>query len=141
MARMKSEFLYQYYRLHRPSTRARMLANTESLAVWGSRFAPMSNWVAGNPFTRWLNEKLFNLDSRRIPPSFSRRTFLHWWSHHCENQNGNAASPPDAVLFADTFTNYYEPHHAVAAVHPRDGVIAPSRYWSSNGYATDRLTG
>ena len=116
MARMKSEFLYQYYQHHRPSARTRLLAGAERIAVWGSRFAPLSNYITRNSLTRWFNEKLFNLDSRRIPPTFARRTFLHWWSRHCENNNGNSQSDPEAALFADTFTNYHEPIHAIAAV-------------------------
>ena len=115
MARMKSEFLYQYYQRHRPSARTRLLARAESLAIWGSRFAPLSNYIAQNGLTRWFNEKLFDLDRRRIPPTYARPTFLHWWSRHCENNNGNSQAEPEAALFADTFTNYHEPQHAIAA--------------------------
>ncbi len=114
MARIKSEFLHQYYKRHRPSARTRLLARAERLAVWGSRFAPFSNYIAGNGLTRRLNEKLFGLDHRRIPPPFAKTTFLQWWKRHCHN--GNSDGEPDAAIFADTFTNYHEPVHAIAAV-------------------------
>jgi hypothetical protein len=48
MARMKSEFLHQYRLCHGVQRRARLLADIDKLAAWGSRFAPMSNWLAGS---------------------------------------------------------------------------------------------
>ena len=115
MARLKSEFLHQYQLRHGASWRARILANADTLAVWGSRFAPLSNWVAGNFLVRWLNEKLWGLDHRRLPPSFARQTFLDWWRRNGE-QYGAEEEDPQLVVFADTFTNYHEPQHAQAAV-------------------------
>ena len=115
MARLKSEFLHQYQLCHGASWRSRILANAETLAVWGSRFAPLSNWIASNFLVRWLNEKLWGLDQRRLPPSFARETFLDWWGTNRE-QYGGREGGPQLVVFADTFTNYHEPQHARAAV-------------------------
>ena len=114
MARMKSEFLYQYQRAHGITWRSRMLAHAEPLARWGSRMAPLSNWVVQHPLTRWLNEKVLHLDRRRTPPSYARRTFIDWWAAQEEAQrDAHAAS---VALFADTFTTFHEPQHAIAAV-------------------------
>ncbi len=115
MARLKSEFLHQYQLRHGASWRSRILANADTLAVWGSRFAPLSNWTAGNFLVRWLNEKLFGLDQRRLPPSFARQTFLDWWARNGERY-GAEEDDPQVAVFADTFTNYHEPQHAQAAV-------------------------
>ena len=114
MARMKSEFLHQYQRRHGASRRARLLAQTERLAHWGSRLAPLSNWAAGGVGGRWLAEKLLGLDRRRPLPLFARRSFLDWWALHQEQYRA-APTAPRVVLFADTFTNYHEPQHAIAA--------------------------
>src|SRR3954466_12397134 len=46
MARFKSEFLADYWSRHGISTHARVLGNARSVAQMGSRFAPVSNWVA-----------------------------------------------------------------------------------------------
>ena len=48
MASLKSEFLAEYWTRHGTPLRARALANVERLAAWGSRFAPMSNWIASS---------------------------------------------------------------------------------------------
>ena len=117
MARMKSEFLYQFHRRHGAPLRSRVLAAAERAAVWGSRLAPLSNWKLGNPLSRWLGEVLLGLDRRRRLPRFSRSTFLAWWA-----RNGSAAvagGEPGGrrvAVFADTFTNHYEPEHGIATV-------------------------
>ena len=116
MARMKSEFLHQYQQKFGSSLRTRCLAQTERLAVWGSRMAPLSNWLVQNPFQRWLNEKLLGIDRRRIPPNFTQHTFLHQWSKQAISQNHPDSKDKTSVaIFVDTFTNYYEPQHAMAA--------------------------
>ncbi|PON11370.1 oxidoreductase, partial [Candidatus Entotheonella serta] len=79
MARMKSEYLHQYQREHGATWRSRILAHAEQLAIWGSRMAPLSNWIVQHPLTRWVNEKVLHLDRRRTPPSYARHTFLDWW--------------------------------------------------------------
>jgi FAD/FMN-containing dehydrogenase/Fe-S oxidoreductase len=112
MARMKSEYLHQYQQRYGTSWRSRLLAHAEQLAVWGSRLAPVSNWLVQHPATRWLNEKLLRLDRRRMPPRYARQTFLHWWAtQHGAQQPG----APEIALFADTFSNFHEPQHAIAA--------------------------
>ncbi len=117
MARMKSEYLYQYQREHGATWRSRILAHAEQLAIWGSRMAPLSNWIVQHPITRWVNEKVLHLDRRRVPPSYARHTFLDWWAAQEASvaERGQDVKNPIA-LFADTFTTFHEPEHAIAAV-------------------------
>jgi FAD/FMN-containing dehydrogenase/Fe-S oxidoreductase len=119
MARVKSEFFHQYQRKHGTPARSSLISRTDRLAAWGSRLAPLSNAIARNRATRALMEKIFKLDRRRLPPSYSRKTFLNWWqstgvglqgSHHTQGTLEKIA------IFSDTFTNYHEPDHAIAAV-------------------------
>ncbi|ETX00629.1 MAG: hypothetical protein ETSY2_38700, partial [Candidatus Entotheonella gemina] len=115
MARMKSEYLHQYQRQHGTTWRSRMLAHAEQLAIWGSRMAPMSNWIVQHPLTRWVTEKVLHLDRRRIPPSYARHTFLDWWAAQ-EALVAERGQETPMALFADTFTTFHEPQHAIAAV-------------------------
>jgi Fe-S oxidoreductase len=63
-----------------------------------------------------LNEKLLAIDRRRIPPNFAPQTFLHQWSKQAISQNHPDSKDKTSVaIFVDTFTNYYEPQHAMAA--------------------------
>jgi FAD/FMN-containing dehydrogenase/Fe-S oxidoreductase len=113
MARMKSEFLHQYRLRHGTSRRSRLLAHVDRLAEWGTRTAPLSNWLAGNLPVRWLMDVILGLDCRRMPPRFARETFLYWWN--AQDKRIDDASRKVA-LFADTFTNFHEPAIPIAAV-------------------------
>ena len=111
MARLKSEFLHQYHTRHRASFRERVLSRADQIALWGSRLAPLSNWLAGAGVVRSLNERLFGLDRRRPLPAFAGRPFTQSW------RNGKKrAAGLQVALFADTFSNFYEPSHLANAV-------------------------
>jgi FAD/FMN-containing dehydrogenase/Fe-S oxidoreductase len=124
VARFKSEFLADYWQRHGTPLHARVLGNVSALAAWGSRLAPLSNWVAGSGPARRLNERLLGIDRRRRLPWFKRRTL---------RTLASADTPqPDALLFADTFTNHYDPEIGLAAMRvlQRAGVrtaLAPNR--------------
>ena len=118
MARLKSEFLHQYRLRHGAPRGARWLSRIDQIARWGSRLAPLSNWVASSTGVRRLNEWALGVDRRRALPAFSRRTFIDWWSRR--DAAGQATGPSnrtsDVVLFADTFSNHFEPDQLIAAV-------------------------
>jgi FAD/FMN-containing dehydrogenase/Fe-S oxidoreductase len=117
MARLKSEFLCQYHREHGAPLRSRVLASVERAAIWGSRLAPGSNWILGNRLARWLNEMILGIDRRRALPEFSRQTLTAWWKRHVAlGHDGEDRGRSRVALFADTFTNYYEPLHGIATV-------------------------
>ena len=103
MARFKSEFLADYWNRHGTPLRARLLGNVDRLSVWGSRFAPISNWLSMG--------SLAGVDSRRSLPAWKRQTFARWFAR---NGNGTAGAP--VTLFNDTFINHYDPEIGVAAV-------------------------
>jgi FAD/FMN-containing dehydrogenase/Fe-S oxidoreductase len=103
VARFKSEFLAAYWTRHDVPRRVKLLGHIDRLARWGSRLAPLSNVLAASAPVRWLNERLFELDSRRTPPRWARKTFARQFAAIA----GRAT--PDVLLFNDTFTNYYDP--------------------------------
>jgi FAD/FMN-containing dehydrogenase/Fe-S oxidoreductase len=111
MARFKSEFLADYWNRHGTPLKARTLGNVHQMAVWGSRFAPVSNWIACSFPARWLNEKLLNLDRRRCPPPWRHQTLERWLANHPRPKRGAPVS-----LFNDTFTNHYDPEIGIAAI-------------------------
>ena len=101
--------------------RNRVFGNVASPGRWGSRLAPVSNWMSRSRLMRWLNEKLLGIDRRRRPPTFVRQTLRRQSASLAEKGDAalcpkRAASPFRALLFPDTFTNYYEPEIGMAAV-------------------------
>jgi Fe-S oxidoreductase len=108
MARFKSEFLADYWRRHGTPLATRVIGNARTLAEWGSRFAPLSNWLANSAPGRLVNEALSGVDRRRKVPQFVRRTL--------DRMAPAADAQAGAVLFTDTFTNYYDPQIGMAAL-------------------------
>ncbi len=112
MARFKSEFLADYWKRHGTPLRARALGNIHRLSVWGSRFAPLSNWIAASGPMRWTMEKLLGIDRRRVLPAWKRQTFERWLAGN--RRKGVAGTR--VTLFNDTFLNHYDPEIGVAAL-------------------------
>jgi FAD/FMN-containing dehydrogenase/Fe-S oxidoreductase len=108
VARFKSEFLADYWSRHGTSPEARLLGNIRTVAALGSRIAPLANRLAASPTIRTINERIFGIDRRRTLPRFRRRTFAQ--------QAPIADDSCEAVIFNDTFTNYYDPDIGVAAL-------------------------
>jgi FAD/FMN-containing dehydrogenase/Fe-S oxidoreductase len=121
VARFKSEFLASYWQRHGTPLRARMLGHVHALSRWGSRLAPISNIIAGSAPARWMNQRMAGIDARRKPPAWSSRTFAERFQAECASpavDGARAVSRTDAtaVVFNDTFTNYYNPGVGVAGV-------------------------
>jgi len=113
MASFKSEFLADYWSRHGTPWRARALGHIHQLSVWGSRLAPVSNWISASPPGRWLNEKLFDIDRRRSLPAWKRETFARWLAR---NPRPVGTGNGSVALFNDTFTNHYDPEIGIAAL-------------------------
>ncbi len=107
VARFKSEFLAAYHSRHGVPLDAKVLGNVHRLAQWGSLLAPLSNWIAGSTPGRLLNQAILGVDARRTPPRWNSRP---WRSRHATKAS------EQALLFCDTFTNYYDPEIGEAAV-------------------------
>ncbi|MGE3958403.1 MAG: FAD-binding and (Fe-S)-binding domain-containing protein [Vicinamibacterales bacterium] len=105
VARFKSEFLADYYRRRGTPLRARLLGHAHDLGRWGSRLAPLSNLVARSGVARWVNEQLFGLDQRRVPPAWAAEPFTAQYARAFGAPTGDV----DVHLFVDTFTNFHTP--------------------------------
>jgi FAD/FMN-containing dehydrogenase/Fe-S oxidoreductase len=110
VARFKSEFLADYWSRHGVPLHARVLGNARSVAEWGSRFGRLSNWVMNSALGKSVAARWLGIDARRGLPAFAPRTLA---------QMASGDASPDrwqAVLFNDTFTNFYEPEIGLAAL-------------------------
>ena len=117
VARFKSEFLADYWQRHGTPLHARALGNARAAAEWGSRLAPLSNWIVNSGVGRRINERLLGIDKRRALPRFARRTL----AQHAKGRLPSTSLRPgkvahDVLLFNDTFTNHYDPEIGLAAL-------------------------
>ena len=116
MARFKSEFLADYWSRYGTPLRASALGNVDRISVWGSRFAPLANWLNGATLIRWLNEQVLDIDHRRTLPAYKRQTFERWLARNRGALWSRPLACRQVTLFNDTFTNHYDPQIGIAAL-------------------------
>ena len=111
MAKMKIEFMHHWQHAHGLALRERMIAH---LPRWAPRAAAMpmlANLREFLPGAKSLGERWLGLSARRSLPRWRRDTFLRH-----DATTAGVDDQADVVLFVDTFTNYFEPENARAAV-------------------------
>lgn len=114
VAKLKVEFLAQYYQTHRPSLGTVVMAHTGRLNRIGSALAPVSNWLARLPGAAYLTEKLFSVDRRRQLPTFKHDHFGRWFGRHAPHPR--AGQRGKVILLDDCLTSFCEPNINRAAV-------------------------
>ncbi len=114
MAKIKYEFLDQYYREHRRPLRTKMVGEIHRLSAITSPVAPIANAVNRSFPARWLLEKTVGFDRSRPAPTVVRNTFQKWFDSH---QPATTGARGDIVLFHDTFTNFNHPEIGIASTH------------------------
>ena len=113
MAKMKIEFLHHYHGRHGWPLKERLIAYLPRYAPAAARVAALLNLRDQAPLLAWLSEKMLGLSARRALPKWRARPFLRSAAGRYQ------VRPPgdcDVVLLADTFTNYFEPENATAAL-------------------------
>ncbi|HEY5682955.1 MAG TPA: FAD-linked oxidase C-terminal domain-containing protein, partial [Sulfuricaulis sp.] len=112
MARMKIEFMYHYSRRHGLRLKDRLIAWLPRYAPRAARLGFLLNLRDRIPGLPWLSEKLLGFSSRRPFPRWRRDVF------DLERESASAApgNGAEVVLLADTFTTYFEPDNARAAL-------------------------
>jgi Fe-S oxidoreductase len=109
MATYKAEFLAHYYERRLRPRQAYALG----LVMWWARAAAkaplLANLLADNP----LGKRLAGIAPQRTPPRFAAESFASWFGRRGgpRVQGGRRV-----ILWPDTFTNYFEPDVAKAAV-------------------------
>jgi Fe-S oxidoreductase len=109
MARMKVEFLHHWHRRHGLPLKERLVAHLPRWAPWAARMPWIFNLRNASPLLRALTERVVGIAAQRTLPRWRGDTFL---------RSAAAASDarPEVVLLVDTFTNYFEPDNAHAAL-------------------------
>lgn len=101
VAKMKAEFLQQYYNKNGVPFRANLIANFSkqmklvSIAPWAF------NWFYGVEFFRKTANRLVGFHPDRTMPKLADQTLLSWYKKH-----KSASSNKRVYLFCDEFTNY-----------------------------------
>jgi Fe-S oxidoreductase len=114
MARIKFEFLANYYEVHSVPLPVRFFANIAFFSRLASGpLAPLINWSTDNTLVRWGLEKFMGIDRRRTLPKFAPVPFTTWFKNR--KTKPAQTNQKQVVLFNDTFNTYNDPEIAIAA--------------------------
>tara|TARA_Y100001970_G_scaffold145421_2_gene178569 strand:- start:12358 stop:15264 length:2907 start_codon:yes stop_codon:yes gene_type:complete len=112
MAKIKSEFLYNYNKKNGTPLASRIIGNIHLLNSLGSKFSFVTNLIFKSFLFRQINEKVLGFDSRRPLPALSNFTFEKWFKSH---KTKSSKSRGKVILFHDTYMNFNHPESGVAA--------------------------
>jgi FAD/FMN-containing dehydrogenase/Fe-S oxidoreductase len=112
VAKLKAEFLQQYYDANGIPFRSRLIANFSKSAKLGSMMPSAYNFFIKNNFTGKLIKKISGFAVERSMPELYKTTLRKWNKKSIENrrQTTKGGQPPTVngqlFLFCDEFTNY-----------------------------------
>ena len=113
MAKIKFEFLAQYYKKHGIPLRSRMFGDIAKVSRLASGIlAPVFNGVLGSPPVRFILDRALGISMQRKMPTFARQPFTTWF----RRRSRNGQQKQQVVLFHDTFNTFNDPHVSIAAV-------------------------
>jgi len=131
MAKLKAEFLQQYYDANGVPFRSKLIANFTASATLGALVPALYNFAMTAPFVRTLVKKTSGFASRRSMPTMYKTTLRKWWKKHRKQMMGDgvqstvntkslsaisASSSKKVYLFCDEFTNYNDTEIGIKAI-------------------------
>ncbi|GAB3979699.1 FAD-binding and (Fe-S)-binding domain-containing protein [Spirosoma terrae] len=102
VAKLKAEFLQQYYDSNGIPIRSRLIANFARLSGLASLVPWVWNGVLGTPSLRRLANRMVGFHPERTMPLLSNTTLKNWAKRREKNTNATRT----VLLFCDEFTNY-----------------------------------
>ena len=114
MAKMKIEFLHQYYQKHRLPIKEYLVAFLPRYAHWAGNFSFLLNLRDQIPGLAKLSELLLGFSSRRRLPRWRRDQFNA--EKEISRQSPVEENAREVVLLVDTFNTCFEPENARAAL-------------------------
>jgi len=104
VAKLKAEFLQQYYDANGVPFRSKLIANFTTAAKMASLFPSLYNFIISNTITGAVIKILSGFAIKRSMPKISKVTLEKWFekNYTSKNTEGNKK----VYLFCDEFTNY-----------------------------------
>ena len=115
MAKLKYEFLDNYYKDNKRPFRNKFFAEIARYSRLGSKFAPIANLGARSPLGRFFSSAILGVHPNRQLPRFASPNLAQWFANR-KSDNLRGAAKGTVALFNDTFMNYNYPEIGIAAV-------------------------
>ena len=126
VATYKAEFLSHYYAGRLRPRAAYAMGLIHLWAHWGSRAPAIANWLTQTPAIEAAVRRLAGISPDRKIPEMALQTFRSWFSRReqprppargaAARSRSVPATPSRVLLWPDTFSNYFQPQAARAAV-------------------------
>ncbi|UCF60723.1 MAG: FAD-binding protein [Anaerolineaceae bacterium] len=111
MAKIKAEFLHNYYRQHGTPLRAQIFGNIAKMYSIGQHYAALATRLLDGPV-----KNLIGIHPKRSIPQLSSRTFSDWFIQYDDYANDSKLGERAVIFFHDTFTEHNHPHIGQAAI-------------------------
>jgi FAD/FMN-containing dehydrogenase/Fe-S oxidoreductase len=106
VAKLKAEFLQQYYDANGIPFRTRLIAHFETIVRAGAKFPGLYNFLMTSKITSPLIKKISGFDLGRTLPKINKITLRAWFKMHQSTPPGQNGRRRQVYLFCDEFTNY-----------------------------------
>jgi Fe-S oxidoreductase len=117
MAKLKAEFMQQWYNHHPPSLRTRLIANISAVNRLGMLFPWLFNAVVTSRIVGRLVKGILGFAPNRSIPTLGRRSLRRWAKRHLDALNQSLpAGAPEVLLYVDEFTNYNDTSLGITSV-------------------------
>jgi len=118
VAKLKAEFLQNYYDANGVPLRSRMIANFATLSKLGSLLPGMYNFVMTNKVVSTLVKKVSGFAVNRSLPTMHTTTLQKWFTQHqrLKRVDNNDTTKRKVNFFCDEFTNYNDTEIGIKAV-------------------------
>ncbi len=129
VAKLKAEFLQQYYDANGVPFRSRLIANFSSAAKLGSLVPGMYNFMVTTPVISNTIKRLSGFNVKRSMPTLYKTTLQKWHNKNSRSNRevGNYTAQPSSIasgenaiktvyLFCDEFTNYNDTAIGIKAI-------------------------
>ncbi|OFY48337.1 MAG: FAD-binding protein [Bacteroidetes bacterium GWF2_41_31] len=115
VAKLKAEFLQQYYASHRIPLRTLMIAHISKINTLGSHFTWIYNFVNSNKFISGITARLVGFAPERQFPLLYKTTLDRWQKKYSQTQKQSFRNGR-VYLFNDEFTRFNDTEIGIKAI-------------------------
>jgi FAD/FMN-containing dehydrogenase/Fe-S oxidoreductase len=109
VAKLKAEYLQQYYDTNGLPMKARMIGEFPFLSKMASVAPGLYNFAFSNKFTAGILKSMMNMAPQRHVPALQPQTLRAWYKQF-RKQHAGRSFTHKVYLFCDEFTNYNDVH-------------------------------
>jgi FAD/FMN-containing dehydrogenase/Fe-S oxidoreductase len=117
MAKLKAEFLHQYYKTNPVPFRSKFFAQSAKLNAFGSYIPGVANFFLKNSLTGGLLKKVLKVAPQRPLPLLHRTTLFRWYQKNKQSLFGGQKDKVGTLyLFCDEVVNFNDAALGIKAV-------------------------